>query len=271
MNNKNPLILWVDDDFSLRILAERVLLKAGFDCVTAGSGQEALVLLSKITPDLILLDVEMPGMDGFKTCAAIRQNTVSKDIPILTVTCHDDFESIGRAFDTGATDFMTKPLNWKLLVYRVQYMLRSDHIVKKLKQCKSRLHNVQKIAQIGTWEWNNETKKMYFSPEACQVFGWPYEQSISYQQFLDRIHPEDKQDFVDKTKFTADDGAVQSKSFSIEHRIIHTDGSIRYVFQHGELSRQGSDQLGWITSAIQDISERILAEQSLDSQVTINH
>ncbi len=271
MNNKNPLILWVDDDFSLRILAERVLLNADFDCVTAGSGQEALAILSKTKPDLILLDVEMPGMDGFTTCAAIRQHIMHKDIPVLIVTCHDNFESIGHAFDVGATDFMRKPLNWKLLVYRIRYMLRSDDIVKKLKQCKSRLRNVQKIAQIGTWEWNSETKKMYFSPEACQVFGWPYEQSISYQQFLDRIHPEDKQDFVDKTKFTAEDGAVQSKSFSIEHSIIHTDGSIRYVCQHGEVSRQETGQLAWITSAIQDISERILAEQSLDSQVTINH
>ncbi len=266
MKDKNPLILWVDDDFSLRILAERVLLKAGFDCITAGSGQEALVLLNKLNPDLILLDVDMPGMNGFDTCSAIRKHTSSNDIPILMATCHDDINSIGRAYEVGATDFMTKPLNWKLLVYRIQYMLRSDRVMNNLKNCKSRLRNLQRIAQIGTWEWNNKAHHMYCSPEARQLFGWNDQQNITYQLLLDSIHPDDKDNFIHCIKEATEDWTNEHfSSFNIEHRIMHTDGSVCYVYQQGEVSSCGTEQLDWITAAIREVGTHRSFAKSLEA------
>ncbi len=257
MKDKKPLIIWVDDDFSLRILAERVLLQAGFECITAGSGQEMLVLLNKLKPDLILLDVEMPEMDGFEVCAAIRKHTSNHAVPILTVTCHEDFNSIGRAFDVGATDFMTKPLNWKLLVYRIQYMLRSDRVINNLRLCKSRLQNVQKAAQLGTWEWNNKTGQMYFSPEAYQLFGLPDQAMMNYQQLIDSIHPDDKEHFCNTIKSTIEQGVLAHfNAFKIEHRIIHADGSVRHIVQYGEVASDHSDQPHIITAAIQDLSQQ---------------
>ncbi|HFD10896.1 MAG TPA: response regulator [Crenotrichaceae bacterium] len=266
MKDKNPLILWVDDDFSLRILAERVLMKAGYDCVTAGSGEEALAILKKLKPELIILDVEMPGMNGFETCIAIRKYTSSYKIPVLTVTCHDDFDSIAYAYDAGATDFMTKPLNWKLLVYRIQYMLRSDRVLNNLMQCKSRLRNVQTIAQLGTWEWNNKTGQIYISPEVCQLFGWPDQQVITCQQFLDSFHPDDKEDFVNLIKSVGDAKQFQFTPFKIAHRIIHTDGKERYVVHHGEVACNGTCQPDWVTGAVQTIGVDQWNKQQLESE-----
>lgn len=253
MKDNKPLIVWVDDDFSLRVVAERVLIKAGFECLTAGSGEEALALLDQVVPDLILLDLEMPGLSGFKTCAAIRQHAVHNHVPILTVTCHDDFSSIERAYEVGATDFMIKPLNWKLLVYRIQYMLRSDQIIKNLKQCKSRLRNVQKVAQLGTWEWNAKTGLVHFSPEAQQLLGFTNQDELSFELFLQCIHPGDRDRFVFTLEQSSPGSNLDSISpFKLEHRIVNTQGESLDVIQIGEVSRNHDNKPIWVTSAIQE-------------------
>ncbi len=125
---KNPVVLWVDDNLSLRKLAERALTRADFECVTAGCGEDAISKINEIEPDLILLDIEMPGMNGFETCAeiqVIRKQSGRGRIPILMVSGHDDIEYLDRAFDLGISDIMLKPINWKLLVYRMRYILDS--------------------------------------------------------------------------------------------------------------------------------------------------
>ncbi len=123
---KSPVLLWIDDNSSLRKLAQRALTKTGFECVTAGSGEEAINMLDHIEPDLILLDIEMPGMNGFETCAAIkviRKQIGRPLIPILMVSGHDDLEFLDQAYDLGILDIVLKPINWKMLVYRIRYIL----------------------------------------------------------------------------------------------------------------------------------------------------
>lgn len=123
---QNPVILWIDDNASLRKLAQRALTKTGFECFTAESGEEAISMLDKVEPDLILLDIEMPGMNGFETCAAIqviRKQSGRGILPILMVSGHDDLEFLDQAYDLGILDIVLKPINWKLLVYRIQYIL----------------------------------------------------------------------------------------------------------------------------------------------------
>ncbi|MCH9698730.1 MAG: response regulator [Gammaproteobacteria bacterium] len=253
MNDNKPLIIWVDDDFSLRVVAERVLIKAGFECITAGSGEEAIVLLDQVVPDLILLDLEMPGVSGFKTCSAIRQHTAHKNVPVLTVTCHDDFSSIERAYEMGATDFMIKPLNWKLLVYRIQYMLRSDQIIKNLNQCKSRLRNVQKVAQLGTWEWNAKTGIVHLSQEAQLLLGFIEQSELSYDEFLQCVHPGDRDRFVFSLEHSSSDSSDAAISpFMIEHRLINAQSESLEVIQVGEVSRYRGNKPIWITSAMQE-------------------
>jgi two-component system sensor histidine kinase ChiS len=125
---KNPVILWIDDNASLRKLAQRALTKTGFECFTAGSGEEAISMLDHVEPDLILLDIEMPGMNGFETCAAIqviRKQSGRSLLPILMVSGHDDLEFLDQAYDLGILDIVLKPINWKLLVYRIQYILNN--------------------------------------------------------------------------------------------------------------------------------------------------
>ena len=121
-----PLILVVDDDPTTRMVARASLGKAGLLSEEAEDGYAALALLDARVPDLILLDVTMPGIDGFETCVRIREHRSCEAVPILMVTGLDDMVSIQQAYDVGATDFITKPVNWPILEYRIRYLLRSQ-------------------------------------------------------------------------------------------------------------------------------------------------
>lgn len=121
-----PLVLVVDDDPAMRLLARATLEQNGYRIEEAENGEEALVMLEKMKPDLILLDVMMPKVDGFTVCARLRKMPVIDLVPVLMMTGLDDTESINRAYEAGATDFITKPVNWLILGHHVRYVLRAS-------------------------------------------------------------------------------------------------------------------------------------------------
>mgnify|MGYP000865455012 CR=1 FL=1 len=126
-NGENtPLILVVDDDTVMRMLAHTSLAREGYRVKEAENGAEALSLLNALKPDLILLDVMMPELDGFSTCEQVRRSPGHERTPICMMTGLEDTGSIHRAYQAGATDFITKPINWLLLGYRVRYLLRTS-------------------------------------------------------------------------------------------------------------------------------------------------
>lgn len=122
---EKPLALVVDDDLSLRLSMCAALAKAGFKTLEAENGQQAIDSFQLNRPDLILLDVIMPDMDGFETCKEIRELHEGRYSQILMVTGLDDTESIERAFEAGANDFVSKPINYTMLGHRGKYMLRA--------------------------------------------------------------------------------------------------------------------------------------------------
>lgn len=121
-----PLILVVDDDDGQRLLASAALRQGGFAVAEAGDGEQALAAFQREQPDIVLLDVVMPGLDGFAVCEALRQLPGGHYCPIVMVTGLDDVESIERAYEVGATDFITKPIQWLVLHHRVRYILRAN-------------------------------------------------------------------------------------------------------------------------------------------------
>ncbi|WP_412757851.1 response regulator [Legionella bozemanae] len=126
MEKENPVILIVDDSATMRLIICDVLTKVGFNVIQAENGEAALSLLKTTKPDAILLDVEMPGLNGFEVCAEIRKSPDLRYLPIMMVTGLEDYASVNKAFQVGATDFTTKPINPTLLGYRVRYMVRTN-------------------------------------------------------------------------------------------------------------------------------------------------
>ncbi len=126
------LILVADDDAIARTIAAATLQDAGFDVLEACDGVAALAAWAEHRPDLLLVDVDMPGLDGFAVCTRIRALPGGKDVPIIIVTSFEDRASIDRAFEVGATDFVAKPVNWSLLGHRVPYVLRGAATLRTL-------------------------------------------------------------------------------------------------------------------------------------------
>ncbi|HWR88911.1 MAG TPA: EAL domain-containing protein [Dissulfurispiraceae bacterium] len=131
---ETALILVVDDDLAMRLLVRESLEIAGFQVEDAGNGLEGLGIFREVQPDLVLLDVMMPDMDGFQVSRTLRSIPGGDRIPIVMMTGLDDIESINRAYEAGATDFITKPFNWLVLGHRVRYMLRASAAFNELKR-----------------------------------------------------------------------------------------------------------------------------------------
>lgn len=139
--NYNPRakILVADDDLNVRLLTRQCLEAEGMIVVEASNGPEALDTFVSERPDLVFLDVEMPGMSGLEVCQRLRQMPRGESVPIMIVTGSDDRESIDKGFEAGATQYKTKPVNWSLLSRDVQYMLRASDAFNALKRQEDRL------------------------------------------------------------------------------------------------------------------------------------
>jgi two-component system sensor histidine kinase/response regulator len=127
-------ILIVDDNLQNREVAEGHIVGAGYQAIQAESGEQGLVLLEEHRPDLVLLDVLMPGLDGFETCRQIRMLPVVGDTPVLFLTALGDLGTHKQALDSGADDFLTKPINRTELLIRVRSLLRIKQLSDELKR-----------------------------------------------------------------------------------------------------------------------------------------
>ncbi len=126
-------VLVVDDNLQNREVAEGHLVGAGYQVLQAESGAQALALIEGRRLDLVLLDVLMPGLDGFETCRRIRAMPAGRDTPVLFLTALGDLETHRAALDSGADDFLTKPINRTELLIRVRSLLRIKRMADELK------------------------------------------------------------------------------------------------------------------------------------------
>ena len=125
MPSKKVSVLVVDDDARLLRMMQRTLELEGYWVVTAISGEAALDVFDNETPQLVLLDIMLPGMDGFTFCRSIREFS---EIPIIIVTAKDSDEEKVEGLDAGADDYVTKPFSSKELVARVRAVLRRSRL-----------------------------------------------------------------------------------------------------------------------------------------------
>lgn len=132
------VILLVDDDSTQRAIARGYLEQAGFSVEEATDGLLGLDLARQLQPDLILLDVVMPKLNGFEVCRQVRDDKNLTHTPVLMTTGLDNTGALDRCFEVGATDTLTKPTVWKLLQYRVKFLLRRHHAEQELRDAKSR-------------------------------------------------------------------------------------------------------------------------------------
>ncbi|MDB9373823.1 response regulator [Nodularia sphaerocarpa] len=147
--NQSPiLILIVDDEKFIRMQLRLALEREGYEIAEAENGREALNLVEQLHPDIILLDAIMPDMDGFECCNRLQSVEFSQHTPVLMITGLDDQESVDRAFEVGAIDFVTKPIHWPVLRQRVKLLISQSQVEKQLQSANQELQRLVTIDQL---------------------------------------------------------------------------------------------------------------------------
>jgi two-component system alkaline phosphatase synthesis response regulator PhoP len=144
-----PVVLVVDDNQQNRELLQAYLEDVDCQAIPAVDGPEALEIIAKDPPDLILLDVMMPKMSGFEVCRRIKNDPKTSEIPVIMVTALNEFGDIERGIDSGTDDFLSKPVNKLELLTRVKTMLKLKHLTDKLQRTLAYLNEIEKQSQTA--------------------------------------------------------------------------------------------------------------------------
>jgi PAS domain S-box-containing protein len=255
-----PLVLLVDDEAAIRLVATAALEASGFDVVEAEDGPQALARFAEQRPELVLLDVLMPGMDGYAVCRALRATPLGAQTPVLIMTGLEDVESIDRAYEVGATDFVTKPINPGLIGHRVRYVLRAARAIEEATDSERRLSHAQRVARLANWELALEGERLHLSREMHEIFGLPpapAEQGL--EALLRWVHPDERRRVDDTFAAALRDRAA----CRIEYRMILPDGGERIVTQDTEFVRDGRTGGLVLVGTMQDITALREAERQI--------
>jgi diguanylate cyclase (GGDEF)-like protein/PAS domain S-box-containing protein len=258
INTHEISVLIVDDDPVIRLLMKRALSNSNFHIIEAESGEQAIELFEYHSPELVLLDVTMDGMDGFECCSAIRTLENGKDVAIIIVTASDRTEDITKAFELGATDFITKPIKWPLFSHRVHYVQKANKTIKELTLNKNKLAKAQNIGHLGSWEWDFNSPTLDCSDELYRMLGMEQQPiPVTFPLALRFIHPDDRKKFKQAIRSILYD----KKPCEIECRVIDKKGNILTVVNRIDISNNYEQ---WhISGTLHDITDRKNSEQEI--------
>ena len=265
MTAANPVVnlMVVDDDLMLRSMAVKALAHAGFQVVDASSGEEALARFDEAPVDLVLLDVMMPGIDGYEVCRRIRASPLGARVPVLMLTGLNDTGSIEQAYTCGATDFITKPINWALLSHRVRYALRASAATKTMRHTGEALVRAQRMAgmaSMASWQYYLDGRFEY-SDELVNLFGEPpggYPVD-SAKILLDRVVPGDR----NRVKEARNRLMLQGVAYQLEFQIETFGGVTRTVFEQVTLRLDDSGKALGMEGITQDITARAQTREQI--------
>ena len=255
-----PRILVVDDEPVMRTITESVLSQHEFAVSTANSAEQAILMISEgFVPDLLLLDVLMPGMNGFEACRILRRKHRLEHLPIIMLTALDDQVSIDEAYRCGATDFITKPLNIPLLPHRIRYLLRSSLAIRELYDSQMTLINTQQIARLGNWTMDTAGNIIRASREYLEIIGTS-QLPVPEQRLMLRVHREDRAALQRQRAEMR-----MGRPYQLDYRLrsvsdddvwfhVHERGFPRFDERHQYIGAEGFTQ---------DISERVAQEERI--------
>lgn len=254
---RRPLVLVVDDDPGARLLQSAALESGGFDIATASNGEAALSAFEGQLPDCLVLDVVMPGLNGYEVCAEIRSRAHGRHVPVLILTSLDDRESISLAYAAGASDFAQKGIAPLLLVERVRFLLRAHELQRHLSDSEARLAEAQRIARMGHWEMDLEGRTVSISAVALEMLALELDAARDFNALTARIATADQPCFLEAIKQATRDDT----RFGIDVKVTTPQGD-RIMHLEGQMSDRnfgGLDRTLVIT--VQDITELRRAEE----------
>ncbi len=176
--NTKARILVVDDSKMTRDMLAHILRNYGYAVDTVEDGLQAINYFMDHHPELILMDADMPVLDGVSACAKIRQMPDAKYLPIIMFTALAEREWVDRAYDAGATDYVTKPVNWDVLRNRIHYILQAKHAEEALFDEKEKAQVTLAAIGDGVISTDKYGQVEYLNPAATRFTGWIIEDAI---------------------------------------------------------------------------------------------
>jgi len=271
-------VLLVDDDEVTLLLTAEALRERGFELVEAASGEQLLAMLDDWTPDIVVLDAMMPGLDGFATCQALRALAGFEYMPVLMLTGLDDEASINRAYQVGATDFLVKSTQWSLLAGRLRNLLRSSRTRLELERSKSKLARAQDLARMGSFDWRNaggpaaaasgrsgasfgvaSGASLVLAPEALRVFGLGPQEVVTLRRLVRMVPMPERRGM---TRLLAE-VQTQSTVLAIDVPVEMPDGRQRIVHIEAEPEFNEHGHPVGYTGIVQDVTDRRVAEDRI--------
>jgi len=255
-----PLILVVDDELVGRIYIEKALQDEGFDVITAENGQQAVELVARHMPDMVIMDVVMPVVDGYAACRAIRENENEIQVPVLMLTGLDDVESVEKSFAAGATDFVVKPVNLPIFRQRVRYGLATHEADLAFYKQQQRLRHAQVIARMGYWDWDIKNDFVYWSDEVYKILSVPTDSlQNSYEALIAIAHPDDRK----KVQLAINQSIEKGLAYSVEHRVIRDDKQLQVLYQNAELIKDDAGNIVRMLGIVQDVTQKHLSQKKI--------
>ncbi|MCK4708104.1 MAG: diguanylate cyclase, partial [Gammaproteobacteria bacterium] len=259
-NNNKGYILVIDDDSVFRVLLTELLQAMNYEVEVASSGLEGLEKAYTRLPDLVLLDAIMDGIDGFETCKIFKSDQRLSPVPIVMVTGLDDSESISHAFDVGATNFISKPVQPMLLENQIRFIFRTMDIESQLRESESKLKISQRLARLGHWRLNARSGVFECSEQLAGLCDSNnnIQSCGSFATFLMNIHINDRVYVLDTIG-----AAFQGQATEIiKYRLKLNDEDELHVEQFIEVLHGGT-QVESILGTVQDVSRQRDAENSI--------
>ncbi|GAB6139684.1 hypothetical protein JCM14076_04130 [Methylosoma difficile] len=257
-------VLLVDDDTGFRLITAEALRASAFFVIEAENGAQAIEFAKQHTPDIVLLDAIMEGLDGFETCQLFKAEEDMQDVPVVMLTRLGDTHSVNLAFEAGATDFIIKPITYPILVNRLYFILRSSQNAAELRNSRlqlttlAALTSAQRIARLGYWIWYTEKNVFHISVHLAELCGISLEQfEDTLDGYLKCVVPED----LEKVKEIIEATVSGNPPEGIEYRLQSANGDILPVHQEIEVIIDKNETI--VTGTVQDISRQKEAETQI--------
>lgn len=275
-------ILIVDDTPANLDLLFRYLEKADYKVLVAQDGEGAILQAEYAQPDLILLDVMMPNLNGFETCTLLKANRITRDIPVIFMTALSEPSHKVTGFETGGVDYVTKPLEYREVLARISTHLTVRQLQKSLEEknralqqeierhkktqadlqrSKERYALAARGANDGLWDWDIGANRLYLSPRWQTMLGYQ-EGALGHSLFewFSLVH---SQDFGHLQQQIIAHLEGRQSHLETEYRILHRDGSYRWMLCRG-LAVCDADHIPYRMAGSQtDITVRKQAEERL--------
>lgn len=229
MTQRTHKLLVVDDESTNRDLLRQRLQRSGFAVAEADSAERALAEIGKGDIDLVLLDVMMPGMSGLDLLRLLRGVHGPAELPVIMATAVADSGSVAGALDLGANDYVTKPLDYPVVLSRIRAQLERRDTDREVRQSEERYALASRVGGEGLWDWDLVSGRVYYSPkwkEICGIAGRDLEGVAD--DWFSLVHPVDREALRERLEdHWASDPAGQP--FRAEFRLLHEDGTCHWM------------------------------------------